>query len=238
MGAVRQLAVVENRYERSKTPCRKGSHICSEVVARLAEFAVPGRYPRNAILFVEGQPSRGVFILYTGQVKLYTSSACGKNFILGFANPGEILGLAGAMSGQPHEACAEAIQPTQASFVERKHLIQLIEHHYELAIQVAMQLGESYCSAIAGARLIGHSQSASQKLATFLLDWYKSNPSMQDEGGARLSLTHEEIAQVIGTSRETVTRLLSGFKKKGLIEWKNCNLVLTNRAVLERSAAG
>jgi CRP/FNR family transcriptional regulator len=145
--------------------------------------------------------------------------------------------LAGTLTGEPHEAWGEVMQPTQTRFVERKYLIQLMEHHYELAIQVAMQLGESYCSAIAGARLIGHSQSASQKLATFLLDWYKSNPSMQDEGGARLSLTHEEIAQVIGTSRETVTRLLSGFKKKGLVQWKGRNLVLTDRAALENSAA-
>ena len=58
-----------------------------------------------------------------------------------------------------------------------------------------------------------------------------------DVADARLTLTHEEIAQVIGTSRETVTRLLSGFKKNGLIQWKGCNLALTDRAALESSAA-
>jgi CRP/FNR family transcriptional regulator len=100
-----------------------------------------------------------------------------------------------------------------------------------------MHLGESYCSAIAGVRVMGHSRSASQKLATFLIDWCESNSLFPDEANARLTLTHEEIAQVIGTSRETVTRLLSKFKKNGLIQWKCCNLALTDRAALESSAA-
>ena len=237
MLAARQLEIVENCDEPSERPRRKNSHISTEVVNRLAAFAIPACYPKGTILFVEGQPSLGVFILYSGQVKLYTSSAGGKNFILRFANSGEILGLAGTLLGQPYEAWAEAIQPTQASFVERKYLLHLMRHHYELAVQVAMQLGESYCSAIAGVRVMGHSQSARQKLATFLLDWCKSNQSLRDEAGTQLTLTHEEIAQVIGTSRETVTRLLSGFKKKRLIQWKGSNLVLTDRVALESSAA-
>jgi CRP/FNR family cyclic AMP-dependent transcriptional regulator len=98
-----------------------------------------------------------------------------------------------------------------------------------------MQLGESYCSAIAGVGVIALSRSASQRLGTFLLNWCKSNRPFYDEARARLTLTHEEIGQVIGTSRETVTRLLSGFKKKGLIQWMGCNLVLTDRAALESS---
>ena len=237
MLAARQLNIVETCYERSYRALRKRSDICSEVVARLAAFAIPLDHSKGAALFGEGQPSRGVFILYSGRVKLFTSSAEGKTLILRFANPGEILGLAGTLSGQPYEAWAEAIQPTRTGFVERRYLVHLMRHHSELAMQVAMQLGESYCSAIAGVRVMGHSRSASQKLATFLLDWCESNRLYHDASNARLSLTHEEIAQVIGTSRETVTRLLSGFKKNGLIHWKGCNLALTDRAALESSAA-
>jgi len=100
-----------------------------------------------------------------------------------------------------------------------------------------MQLGEAYYSAIAGVRVKGHSRSASKKLSTFLLHWCERNRPPHDDGNVRFALTHEEIAQVIGTSRETVTRLLSEFKKKGLIQLRNSNLVLMNRAALESSAA-
>jgi CRP/FNR family transcriptional regulator len=236
MLAARQLKIVETRDERSHRSLRKNSDVCSEVVGRLAAFAIPLYQPKGTALFGEGQPSRGIFILYSGRVKLFTSSAEGKILILRFANPGEILGLAGTISGQPYEAWAEAIQPTQTGFVDRRYLVHLMRRHCELAVQVAMHLGESYCSAIAGVRALGHSRSASQKLATFLLDWCASNRLFHDEANARLTLTHEEIAQVIGTSRETVTRLLSGFKKKGLIQWEGCNLALRDRAALESSA--
>jgi len=237
MLAARQLEIVENCRKRAYQPLEESGDISSEVVRRLGAFAIPAYHPKGTILFVEGQPSRGVFILCSGCVKLFTSSAEGKTVILRFAIPGEILGLAGTLSGKPYEVWAQTTQATQTRFVERERLVDVMRRHGEFALQVANQLAESYCSAIAGVRVMGYSRSASQKLATFLLDWYNGNRSLNEEAGARLTLTHEEMAQVIGTSRETVTRLLSAFKKQGLIQWKGCNLVVTDRAALESSAA-
>jgi len=237
MLAACQLEIVESCHKRSRRPHRASGNISSEVVNRLGVFAIPAYHPKGAVFFAEGQPSPGVFILYSGRVKFFTSSADGKTVILRFAVPGEILGLAGTLSGQPCEAWAEATQPTQTGFVERKRFVDLMRTYNGLAVHVAMQLGQSYCSAIAGVRAMGLARSTSQKLSRFLLDWYESNYTFYDEGIARLTLTHEEIAQVIGSSRETVTRLLSGFKKKGLIQWKGCNLVLKDRAALESSSA-
>jgi len=111
--AARQLKIVETCDDRSLRSLGKNSDMASEVVGRLAAFAVPLFHQKGTTLFGEGQPSRGVFILYSGRVKFFTSSADGKNLILRFADPGEILGLAGTLSGQPYEAWAEAIQPTQ-----------------------------------------------------------------------------------------------------------------------------
>jgi CRP/FNR family transcriptional regulator, cyclic AMP receptor protein len=237
MLAARQLHIVENRPRRSDRPRRRSGEISSEIVNSLAAFATTTCYPKGAILFGEGQPSRGIFILCSGCVKLSTASANGKTFILGFAEPGEILGLAGTLSGQPYEAWAEATQPAETSFIARRDLVRVMRRHGEVAVQVAIHLGESYCSAIAGVRVMGHSRSASQKLALFLLDWWEINRPFGEETGALFTLTHEEVAQTIGISRETVTRLLSGFEKKALIGWKGCNLFLTDRAALEGSAA-
>jgi CRP/FNR family transcriptional regulator, cyclic AMP receptor protein len=224
MLATHQLKIIEDRHNRPYQPHRKGGSTSSEgIISNLEAFAIPAYYPKGTVLFVEGQPTRGVFILHSSRVKLFTSSAGGKNFILGFANPGEILGLAGTVSGAPYEAWAEATELTQTGFIQRKHFVNILRCYGEIAMQVAIQLGNSYRSAIAGARMMVLSRSASQKLAKFLLDWCESNRPFQD-------------AQVIGTSRETVTRLLSGFKKRGLIQWKGCNLVLTDKAGLLNSA--
>jgi CRP/FNR family cyclic AMP-dependent transcriptional regulator len=237
MLATPRLAAAGDGHKRFRQLRRNSSNISAELVDRLSAFAIPVRHPKGAVLFAEGQPARGIFILCTGRVKLFTSSADGKTFILRFAEPGEFLGLAGTLSGQPYEAWAETTQPTRTSFVERRHLVHVMRHHGDAAMQVAMQLGESYCSAIAGVRVLGFSRSASQKLAVFLLDWWKCNRPLDEETGVRFTSTHEEIAQVIGISRETVTRLLSGFKKKGLIHWNGCNLVLRGEAALQSSVA-
>ena len=154
--------------------------------------------------------------------------------ILRFADPGEILGLAGTLSGQPCEAWAEATRDTHSSYLTREHFVDVMQRDGVLALHMAAQLGESYCCAIAGIREMRLSWSASQKLAIFLLNWC-DHPS-RGNTVAQFDLTHEEIAQVLGLARETVTRILSGFKKKGLIEWEGGHLVLTNEVVL-RSAA-
>ena len=162
-----QLKIVETCHEHRHRSLRKNNDICSEVVGRLAAFAIPLYHPKGTTLFGEGQPSRGVFMLYSGRVKLFTSSVDGKTLILRFADPGEILGLAGTLSGRPYEAWAEAIQPTQTGFVDRRNLVQLMRDHRELAVQVAMHLSESYCSAIAGVRVMRHSRPRAKSLRHF-----------------------------------------------------------------------
>jgi CRP/FNR family transcriptional regulator, cyclic AMP receptor protein len=151
---------------------------------KLAAHAIPASRQKGQVLFAEGQSSLGVFIVYSGHVKLFTSSRDGKIFILRFANPGEILGLAGTLSRQSYEASAEAVEPTRVGFVERKDLAYVIRHDGELALEVALQLSDSYCSAIAGVRTTGLSWSASQRLAMFLLDWHERSRGLNGEAGS------------------------------------------------------
>jgi CRP/FNR family transcriptional regulator len=83
-------------------------------------------------------------------------------------------------------------------------------------------------------RYVGLSSSAAEKLARFLLDWDARGKSADDVDGTRsvITLTHTEIAEMIGTSRETVTRLFADFKRKGLIEVHGSNLVIVNKSGL------
>jgi CRP/FNR family transcriptional regulator len=102
-----------------------------------------------------------------------------------------------------------------------------------VGLRVAQQLGETYHAAIAEMRSIGLSHSAGEKLARFILDWCADHGEGNAEIRANLTLTHEEIAQVIGASRETVTRLFADFKKKQLLQIKGSTLIVRNKAGLE-----
>jgi CRP/FNR family transcriptional regulator, cyclic AMP receptor protein len=205
---------------------------------RLNQITAASTQPKGALLFVEGQPPRGVYILCSGRVKMSTSSADGKTLIVRMCEPGEVLGLPSTVTDKPYELTAEVIEPSQVNFIPRADFLDFLRQHGEAALRVAQQLSETYHSAVAEMRTIGLSHSASQKLARFLLDWYasKTNGKVGPEVRGQMTLTHEEIAQVIGASRETVTRLFGDLKKRKFLQVKGSMLIILDKSGLENLA--
>jgi CRP/FNR family transcriptional regulator len=201
---------------------------------RLSQITGSATYPKGATLFVEGQPSRGVFILCSGHVKLSTSSADGKTLILRISEPGDLLGLPATISGRPYEVTADVVEPTQANFIARIDFLSFLREHGDAALRVAEELSETYQSAFAEMRTIGLSHSTGEKLARFLLDWSTNHKTEDGSIKFNLTLTHEEIAQMIGASRETVTRLFAEFKKKNFLQVKGSSVTINDRPGLER----
>lgn len=212
-----------------------------EAMEDLERIKSTASYPKGAVLFVEGQQPRGVFVLCHGRAKLSTSSAEGKTIILRIAEPGEVLGLSPTVSGQPYEVTAEMLEPSQANFIERKAFLGFLARHGEATVRVAQQLSQNYHSAYEEIRSLGLSQSTSERLAKLLLDWsaHRVEHANGKDAALRLTvtLTHEEIAQLIGTTRETVTRLFGDFKKKQLIEVKGSTLIIKDKPALEKLVA-
>jgi CRP/FNR family cyclic AMP-dependent transcriptional regulator len=103
----------------------------------------------------------------------------------------------------------------------------------EAALRVAQQLGKTYHSAIAEMRIIGLFRSAAEKLARFLLDLSGNHNEEKGEVKLTLTFTHEEITQMIGASRETVTRLFADFKKKHFLQVKGSTVIIKNKDGLE-----
>lgn len=193
--------------------------------------------PEGSVVYLEGQTSRGVYILCQGRAKLTITNANGKSLILKIAVPGEILGLHSAMAGRPYEATLETLQPSQFKFVHRNDFLRFMNEHPDAALRAVQQLADGCQSAYQLIRSIGLSHSVSEKLARLLLQ--ASVGGQPTNGGIRtkLSLTHEEIAQQIGTTRESVTRILGEFKKRRLLELKGSTLFIMNKASLESMIA-
>src|SRR5215469_2445320 len=224
------LEIIENCLSCPHRQDRLFCNLAPAAMQRLAAITSPSSYPKGATLFVEGQEPPGVFILCSGRAKLSTSSADGKTLIMRIAEPGEVLGLPATVTGKPYELTADVIEPTQANFISRADFLLFLREHGEAALRVAQQLGETYHSAVAEMRTIGLSHSAAEKLARFLLDLSADHREGKGEVRLTLSLTHEEIAQMIGASRETVTRLFADFKKKQLLQVKGSTLIIKNRS--------
>lgn len=194
-------------------------------------------YPAGAVLFVEGQAARGVFVLCQGRVKLSCCSNDGKTLILKIAQAGEVLGLSSSVCGKPYELTAETMDPCQISFVKREDFLRFLHEHGEIVFRVSELLSEKYNAACQEIRSLGLSSSATEKFAKLLLDWSATTPeSGKQEPRVKLTLTHEEIAQMIGTSRETVTRLFADLKKRQIVHANGSSLIIRNKAALKQLA--
>lgn len=221
---------------------RKDKWFCglsSDVLKSFSAASHLSTYPGGAVLFVEGQTPRGALVLCSGKVKLSTTSRDGKVLILKMAEPGEALGLSAVISGTPYELTAETAGPCQVNFIDRESLMKLLDRYGELGLHSAQALSREFQSAYRDIHELVLARSSAGKLARLLLSW---SGGREREAGAseiciRSSMTHEEIAQMIGSSRETVTRLLSELKKRELIRLEGSTLVIRNRPALEALAA-
>ena len=149
------------------------------------------------------------------------------------AEAGEVLGLNATISNVPYEVTAEMMEPAQANFIPREPLIQMMREFPEVALRIALQLSRNYFAAHEEIRTLGLA-SASERFAKLLLQW--SIKTTQNDGSSqiKLTLTQGEIAEVIGTTRETVTRLFADFKKKHLLQVQGATLVIHSRFALEQ----
>jgi len=203
------------------------------VADALEQEAITTTYPTGAVLFAEGQAPRGVFIVRRGRVKLSIYGSDGRTLILRIVEAGDPLGVAAVVSGRPYEASAETQEPSEISFLRQSDLLRLMRLHGELALWVTQHISADYASTCREIRDLILSDSASEKLARLLVGWLDQNAEARNPSQMKLALTHEEIGQMIGTSRETVSRLFAGFKKQRLIQQSGSTLVIPNRIALE-----
>jgi len=213
--------------------------LCSlspDALRSLDEISTPIPYPKGAVLFVEGQEPRGVFIICSGRVKLSVCSEEGNAVIMRIADPGDVVGLPGTISGKPYELTAEVLQPAQVNFIARNLFLRFVSQYGEAALAVTRLLSEICQHTYQEVRSLGFGRSASQRLARFLLDWSGRSRQVQSSGHVTLTLTHEEIAQIISTSRETVTRLFALLKRAKIAQRRGSSLLISDPDALESMA--
>jgi CRP/FNR family transcriptional regulator len=234
------MTIVERRkVSRSCSDCRKHRprsfcDLPEPVFKELSELMICRQYSQGSAIFIEGQPPKGAYVLCSGRAKLSAYSEEGKAIILRVAEPGEVLGLGAVVSGAPYEKTAHAIDDSSISFIKRKDFIRFIETHHEAALNALHQMSCNYQTAHQQICSLGLSATVGDKLARLLLQWYDRATV---SGPARITriYTHGEMAEMIGTSRETVTRLLKDFRDRGLISQTKGELCIPDRRRLKAS---
>lgn len=193
--------------------------------------------PARATIFVQGQPSRGAYVLCEGRVKLSTSAPDGRVVTFGMAGPGDLLGLSSALAESEHETTAEAVEDCQVNFLGKSELVRFLREHPDACLNAARQLGRDYQEAFKRVCSLASSDTVANKLARLFLDW-------SGNGHGELSMiqldrffTHEALGEMIGVSRETITRALKQLREEQVATLKGQTLTIHSRPRL-RALAG
>lgn len=174
---------------------------------------------RGDVLFTEGESARGIYLLLTGRASVSISSPGGKIVILRLAQTGDVLGLNSTLRGCSYDATVQTLEPCRTEYITRVELMALMDRSPECAQAVLKVLSHELAELADRTRSLLLSQTSSVKLAKLLLEWgvrttANGSPLMRIER----AFTQEEIAQMIGSSRETVTRLLTSLSRRHIIE--------------------
>ena len=194
------------------------------------------KYPRQKILFVQGQPAVGVYILCAGRVKLSTCSPGGKVIILEIAEPGAVLGIIAVLAGTEYSVTAEAIEDCQVNFVQSESFVNYLRQNPEAALSAARQLAHSCHRAQRMICSFGLADSVIVKLSKLFLSWSTNTHAIHGSLRVKNAFTHEDMARMIGSTRETVTRALRQMRERGLVTVKGHEVLIHNHNELCRTA--
>jgi CRP/FNR family cyclic AMP-dependent transcriptional regulator len=220
-------------------PLKRDSDFCSLLTEALAGFNGSGYlsvFPSHVVLLPEGQVPRGVFVLCSGRAKVSAMARDGKQVILKIAGERQVMGLSAVVSGRPSPVTVTTIEHCQVKFIESSSFLELVEHNGSAALACAVALSRDVQTAFQGVHGLLLARSSTEKLARLLLSWVAHEVHNRDLRVAT-DFTHEEMAQMIGSSRETVTRLLGDMRRRELIRLEGATLVIPNRIALQAIAA-
>lgn len=192
---------------------------------------------RESVLFSEGEPARGVYILRSGRAGVSISSREGRVVILRMAQPGDVLGLSAVLRNSTHEATVKTLEPCRVNFISRAELMDLVEKSDAGAAALIKLLGRELAELTDRSRSLLLPQTARARLAQLLLHWSKERQG--NNSRARVIdkvFTHEQIGQMICSSRETVTRLLASMSRRNIIQVTSNSILIFDSAALETMA--
>ncbi len=195
--------------------CSLGSAVLADLELATSTIALPAQ----ASLFTQGEDARCLYLICDGYIKLTAGPADDRRMIVRVAGPGSILGLYAVLSHGVYEVSAESLTTAQLRPVERERFLTFLRSHKEAQMRAVQCICQEYRFALQDACRIALSETVAARLARLLLEL--AHQIGEHIAGSEycfpLLLTHEEMASMTSTTRETVTRTLGQFRKDGWI---------------------
>jgi len=219
------------------TELRQGSWIFAELYGEELEeidsSVRPLEYEEGRIIFEEGEPAFGIYLLSQGKVKLAKRTAGGRKQILKLVGPGEILGEEVLFHERTYSAHARALEWTKAYFVTVEEFRRFLEAHPQVAIKLLEHLSQEV-KGFQNKVLEASYGSSLERVARLLLA-IADKWGEEEDGGTYigLKLSRAELAELAGIASETASRLLARLKERGILDLSSSKIIILDRARLE-----
>jgi CRP/FNR family transcriptional regulator, cyclic AMP receptor protein len=197
-----------------------------DALASIAALAARRTYSPGEVIFLEGEPCAGLFIVQAGHVKIYKASPEGREQILTLIGPRDSFNDVAVFDGGPNPASAQAMEAVELLVIERPAMLNLFDRYPKLA-QVVVAVLAARARMLVGMVEDLSLRSVAGRLAKLLLD-------QALQGSDAIPLTHQQMAARLGTVREMVSRALRELEAEGLLRREGRQIVITDRAALER----
>ena len=212
-------------------------NVSEKARAFLEANSIQMEYRHGNILFREGDECSAVFVICTGKVRVSAASSQGRSFILRIAGEGDVLGMGAVLQDKEYEVTAEAIEPCQVRVLRAKFFKEMLHQYSDVGVGVARALADDYRAAFDEACLIALPGSSAGKLARLILGWTADSKRKGSGSSVTMALTHDELASMIATTRETVTRTLGRFREEQLISTRGVTLTVLQPEALRQLAS-
>ena len=210
------------------------SGLATEEISEIRNIILTGKYEKGKILFIEGESGEAVYFVKKGKIKIYKSDIEGREYILHIFGPGQIFAEAVLLEGGPYPASAVAVEDSVVGMIKNRDLEDLLKKNTEIALKII--------------KIMSHRLRESQDKIKNLVfkDTYARTACalhrMSLEHGTKtakgievqLPITRAELGAIVGTSRETVTRMLSEMHRKGIINMDRQKITVLNETELMR----
>lgn len=190
-------------------------------------------YPKDVVLFLKGEEPRGIYCICSGRVKLSAHSPDGKSLVAGYPSAGSVIGIRAALSGKPHDFTARTVEESQLSFMDKGDFLGFLRRNGSVSLRLAESLGEEL-SRVYGDLRTAALAGSEERLALLLLRLCDDFGELTPEGIViKLGLSQDDMAEMAGMSRRTLTRALDKLKKMDLIECRRRITIVRDKTALQ-----
>ncbi len=190
-------------------------------------------YPAGSVVFLAGEQPKGVYCVCAGKLKVWRSSPEGRSVTLGFAAAGDILGARSLLLGTTHDLSSEAVEPTKLCFIPQVNFLGYLKRNGEVSLRLAEKLSTELAVAyrqVCGVVLMP----TAERLAELLLSLCHVHGERTPKGvELKANMRQDELAEMVGASRRSLSRALGILKGHGLIECRRRFIIVRDFIALQ-----